>query len=80
MENKKEMNREELNHVSGGDGYIVDLENGDYEYWFMCSYCLDYKELILRGNSHKYPPTHIEGTFVCPKCGWKRKYVFNCGW
>ena len=72
MDDSKKISQDELKDVTGGYGRLVDQGNGNYEYWFYCSACCDYRELIQTGN------TKIEmsmtGTFVCPKCGWTKDF------
>ena len=63
---------DKIEEVAGGHGQFEDREDGYTEYWFVCSYCLGYKELI-----QVIPPNATmtyEGTFVCPKCGWKQNF------
>ena len=70
---------EELADVSGGHGQIEWEENGDWEYYFVCSACLGTKEFIASGNTNTDLPRKIEGEFVCPKCGWKQNFRLRCG-
>ena len=78
MEEKKnekmQLTREDMQNATGGDGYFVWKEGGGYEYWFACSYCGEYRELFGTGTFGVRTGIHLEGTFVCPKCGWHRNY------
>lgn len=70
---------DELADVSGGWGQIEWEENGDWEYYFVCSACHETKEFITSGNLYKDLPRTIQGVFVCPKCGWSRNFKLKCG-
>ena len=66
----------ELEEVVGGYGRVVDKGDGYYEFWFQCSCCGDYAELISKGHESIWCTE--TGTFVCPKCGWKKDYTLEC--
>ena len=79
MEKDMKLSREDLTAVNGGDGYVIWKDDGDYEYWFVCSACLKYKELIHSGNRYTDPAYTIEGTFECPRCKWTRQFKVKFG-
>ena len=66
---------DDLKEVSGGWGYTEDTENGGKEFWFQCSRCLEYEEFIT-GVPRDYD-WDMQGTFKCPKCGWKRDWTIQ---
>ena len=71
---------EKLSDVSGGRGQFEGEDGSGYwEYHFVCSACLGYKEYIASGNVNTDPETCLEGVFECPKCGWKQNFRLRTG-
>ena len=83
MDEKHEMihlSDEKLTGVSGGRGQFEgEDDDGNWEYHFVCSACLDYKEFIASGNTNTDLPRVIEGVFECPKCGWRQNFRLRTG-
>lgn len=82
MDKKNEMKHladEEISDVSGGSGQLEWDGDGNWQYYFVCSYCLGTKEYIGSGNFTTDLPHTVEGVFECPKCGWKRNFKLRVG-
>ena len=72
----KELAENELEEISGGVEHVV--RNGrSLEYWYTCSACGEYKELIYSGRGGVQ--THLKGTITCPKCGFSSDFSVHVG-
>lgn len=72
---QNELTDSELTEVSGGGERFVPKPGGGFEYWYICGACGQHRELILSGP--RGFNGYIEGTYVCPKCGWTRNYSLH---
>lgn len=72
-----ELAENELGEVSGGVEYIVRKEDRSFEYWYRCTACGEYKELLYSRRGRVSVP--IVGTFTCPKCGFTTEFSIHIG-
>lgn len=71
------MTDNEHNEVSAGIEYVVRKEDRRLEYWYACSACGEYKELIYSGRGGVQ--THLKGEITCPKCGFTGSFSVHVG-
>ena len=73
----KELSEDKLKEVSGGREYVVRRENRILEYWYVCSACGEYKELVYSGRGGVRVDLH--GDIACPKCGFTGSFSVHVG-
>ena len=73
----RELQENELEGVSGGLEYVIRKEDRKLEYWYVCSGCGEYKELVYSGRGGVQ--THLHGTITCPKCGFTGDFSVHVG-